>query len=42
MSCMDNASIRFSDGKGRGIFADKDFKSGELIMIDRAIYRVKF
>jgi hypothetical protein len=36
-----DVSIKFSEGKGRGIFANKQIKSGELVMVDRAIASVR-
>ena len=38
---LDKVSIKFSESKKRGIFANKRIKSGELVMIDRAIVSVK-
>ena len=29
-----------TDGRGRGVFATKDFKKGELIMVDKAIAQI--
>ena len=40
MNYMGSVSIRQSEGKGRGIFADRAIKSGELIIVDRAIVSV--
>jgi hypothetical protein len=28
------------DGRGRGVFATKDFKKGDLIVVDKAIAQV--
>ena len=41
LNYIGKVSIRESDGKGRGVFADEDIKQGELIMIDRAISTVE-
>ena len=37
LNYMGGISIRYSEGKGRGIFADKDIKQGDLIMVDTPI-----
>ena len=41
LNYLSNISIRFSDGKGRGVFADKDIKIGDVILVDRVIASIK-
>ena len=38
---LENVSVKFSKGKGRGIFADKSIKKGDLILVDKTIVSVK-
>lgn len=41
LNFIGDVSIRNSEGKGRGIFADKDIKEGDLIMVDKPISSIE-
>lgn len=39
---IQNIEIKSSKGKGRGIFATKDFKQGELIILEKSFADCNF
>ena len=37
LNYLDGVEIKMTSGKGRGVFASKDLKRGELIVVEKAI-----